>query len=85
MVLACPQWARGRGEVLRLAKDRSFEAMMNSSGDVARITQWILSQGWIGQFRLAGEVEAAMSEKTKAIWQGIGRDPHWLNSEYCTS
>ncbi|KAI1001878.1 hypothetical protein K3495_g6323 [Podosphaera aphanis] len=76
MVLARPQWARGKGQVLRLAKDRSFEAMMSSPEDVARITQWILTQGWIEQFRLAGEVEKATSKKNEAIWKGIGRIPH---------
>ena len=70
MVLACPQWARGRGEVLRLAKDRSFEAMMNSAEDVARITQWIITEGWIEQFRLVGEVEKAVSEKMKRSGKG---------------
>ncbi|KAI0998792.1 hypothetical protein K3495_g9404 [Podosphaera aphanis] len=70
MVLACPQWARRRGEVLRLAKDRSFEAMMNSAEDVARITQWIITQGWIEQFRLVGEVEKATSEKMKRSGKG---------------
>ena len=39
MVLACPQWANFRCDFLRRAKDRSFEAMMNSPEDVVRITQ----------------------------------------------
>ncbi|KHJ35375.1 hypothetical protein EV44_g3271 [Erysiphe necator] len=30
MVLGCHQWAEGRGEILRQAKDRSYEAMMKS-------------------------------------------------------
>ncbi|KAI0998523.1 hypothetical protein K3495_g9672 [Podosphaera aphanis] len=30
MALACHQWAEGRGEILRQAKDRSYEAMMKS-------------------------------------------------------
>ncbi|KAI1007058.1 hypothetical protein K3495_g1163 [Podosphaera aphanis] len=70
MVLACLQWARGRGEVLRLAKDRSFEAMMNSAEDVTRIMQWIITQGRIEQFRLVGEVEKATSEKMKRSGKG---------------
>ena len=70
MVLACPQWASGRGDFLQQAKDRSFEAMMNSPEDVARITQWILSKGWIKQFRLAGEVEVAMSDKVNRSGRG---------------
>ena len=70
MVLACPQWAGGRGDSLRRAKDRSFEAMMNSPEEVARITQWILSKGWIKQFRLAGEVEVAISDKIKRSRRG---------------
>ncbi|CCU74263.1 hypothetical protein BGHDH14_bgh03408 [Blumeria hordei DH14] len=72
MVLACPQWANGRGGFLRQAKDRSFEAMMNSPEDMARITQWILNKGWIKQFRLAGEVEVAMSDKVNR--SGRGKD-----------
>ncbi|KAI0996447.1 hypothetical protein K3495_g11734 [Podosphaera aphanis] len=70
MVMTCPQWAKGRGEVLRRAKDRSFEAMMNSPADMARITQWILTQGWIEQFRLAGEVETAMKVTVKRVGKG---------------
>ncbi|KAI1000602.1 hypothetical protein K3495_g7591 [Podosphaera aphanis] len=65
MVMTCPQWAKGRGEMLQRVKDRSFEAMMNSPADMARITQWILTRGWIEQFRLTGEVETAMKEKMK--------------------
>ena len=45
MVFACPQCAGGRGEFLRQAKDRSFEAMINSLEDVARNTQLVLSNG----------------------------------------
>ena len=70
MVMACPKWARGRGDVLRLAKNRSFEAMMNSPDDMARITQWILTQGWIEQFRLSSEVEAAVKEMMKRVGKG---------------
>ena len=60
MVLACHQWAEGRGEILRQAKDRSYEAMMNSPEDLARITKWILNKGWFEQFRLAEQVEATV-------------------------
>ena len=44
--------------------------MMNSPEDVARITQWILCKGSIKQFRLAGEVEVAMSEKINRSGRG---------------
>ena len=70
MVMTCPQWAKGRGEVLRRAKDRSFESMMNSPADMARITLWILTQGWFEQFRLAGEVETAMKVTMKRVGKG---------------
>ena len=67
MIMTCPQWAKGRGEILRKSKDRSYEAMINSPADVARITQWILNEGWLEQFRLVGQVEAVMKEmKTRA-------------------
>ncbi|KAI1005880.1 hypothetical protein K3495_g2340 [Podosphaera aphanis] len=65
MVLACHQWAEGRGEILRQAKDRSYEAMMKSPDGVARITQWILNKGWFEQFRLAREVEAVLKDNLK--------------------
>ena len=70
MVLACPQWAMGRGEVLQKAKDRSFAAMMNSPDDIERITKWILAKGWFEQFRLAGEVEIALDERMRRCGQG---------------
>ncbi|KAI1003651.1 hypothetical protein K3495_g4555 [Podosphaera aphanis] len=70
MVMTCPQWAKGRGEVLRRAKDKSFEAMMNSPADMARVTQWILTQGWIEQFRLAEEVERAIKVTMKRVGKG---------------
>ncbi len=44
--------------------------MMNSPVDIARITQWILTQGWIEQFRLTGEVETAMKDKMKRVGKG---------------
>ena len=62
MVMVCPQWTRGRGDVLRKAKNRSFEAMMDSPEDVARITKWIQMEGWIEQFRLTREVEVVIEE-----------------------
>ncbi|KAI1005846.1 hypothetical protein K3495_g2368 [Podosphaera aphanis] len=37
-IMACPLKARGRAEVWRRAKNRSFEAMMNNPEDIARIT-----------------------------------------------
>lgn len=63
MIMACPQRVKGRGEVWRKAKDRSFEAMMNSPEDIARITQWILEQGWLEQLRLSGAKEALAKER----------------------
>ena len=62
-IMACPQWAKGRAEVWRKSKSRSFEEMMNSPEDIGRITQWILDQGWLEQFRLAGEVEREVKER----------------------
>lgn len=67
MVLTCYQWADGRGEMLRQAKDRSYEAMMNSPEDVARITNWILNKIWLEQFRPAEQVEASVNEKMKRV------------------
>ncbi|KAI0994369.1 hypothetical protein K3495_g13814 [Podosphaera aphanis] len=37
---------------------------------MARITQWILTQGWFEQFRLAGEVETAMKVTMKRVGKG---------------
>ncbi|KAI0999420.1 hypothetical protein K3495_g8776 [Podosphaera aphanis] len=64
-VMACPLRAKGRAEVWRKAKNRSFEAMMNDPEDLRRLTQWILDQKWLEQFRLAGEVERLVLER----WQ----------------
>ena len=63
MIMACPRWAKGRGEILRKSKDRSYEAMIQSPEDVARITQLILDEGYLEQFRLVSQVEAVMQEK----------------------
>ena len=62
MVMTCPQWARGRGDFLRKANDRSYQAMIQSPEDVARITKWILDEGYLEQFRLVSQVEATMRE-----------------------
>ena len=70
MVMTCPKWARGRGDILRKSKDRSYEAMINSPADVARITQWILNEGWLEQFRLVGQVEAVMKEMMTRAGKG---------------
>ena len=63
MIMACPDWAIGRGEILRKAENRSFEAMMNNPKDMARITKWIQKEGRLEQFRLTLEVEAMMSDR----------------------
>ena len=70
MIMACPQWVKGRAEVWRKAKDRSFEAMMNSSEDIGRITKWILEQGWLQQFQLSGAEEALTNERNSMRKEG---------------
>ncbi|KHJ36186.1 hypothetical protein EV44_g3200 [Erysiphe necator] len=70
MVLGCHQWAEGRGEILRQAKDRPYEAMMNIPDDMARITQWILNKGWYEQFRLAREVDAVLKDNWRRAGKG---------------
>ena len=50
MIMCCPRWSNGRAEIWGQAKDRSYEAMINNPGDIKRITQWILNQGWIEQY-----------------------------------
>ncbi|KAI1000259.1 hypothetical protein K3495_g7939 [Podosphaera aphanis] len=57
MITACPRWSKGRAEVWRKAKERSFKAMMNSPEDIARITRWIIKEEWLVQFRLVENVE----------------------------
>lgn len=66
MVMVCPQWAQGRGDVLRKARNRTYEAMMDSPEDVGRITKWIQAEGYIEQFRLTREVEAVVEERGQA-------------------
>ncbi|KHJ30542.1 hypothetical protein EV44_g4290 [Erysiphe necator] len=63
MIMACPRWAKGRGEILRKAENRSFKAMMNNPKDVARITQWILNEGKLEQFRLIGAIETVLKQR----------------------
>lgn len=55
-------WARGRGKILRNAKDRSYQAKIQSSEDVARITKWILDDIHLEQFRLVRQIDAVMRE-----------------------
>ncbi|KAI0998080.1 hypothetical protein K3495_g10112 [Podosphaera aphanis] len=72
-IMACPQWAKGRAEVWRKSKSRSFEEMMNNPEDLGIITQWILDQGWLEQFRLVGEVERQVKEREeKRMRRGVG-------------
>ena len=70
MIMSCPRWTKGRGEILRLARNRSFEAMMNSPADMARITQWILKNGWFEQFRLAAIVETVANSSMERTGKG---------------
>ena len=51
---------------MRKAKNRTFEAMMESPEDMARITKWIQAEGFIEQFRLTREVEAVVEERGQA-------------------
>lgn len=72
MIMACPQWSKWRGDWLRRAKKRSFQGMMNSHEDIARITQWILNQEWLEQFRLVRDVEAAITDTELSQRKGEG-------------
>lgn len=67
MIMACPLWARGRGEILRKSSTRSFEAMINNPKDLARITQWIQKEGFLEQFNLSREVEEAIRKKEEKL------------------
>ncbi|KAI0995820.1 hypothetical protein K3495_g12359 [Podosphaera aphanis] len=65
MVMVCPRWAKGRGELPRRSNTRSFKAMIDNPEDIARITKWIQMEGWLDQFLLTSEVEAIMKERAK--------------------
>ncbi|KHJ33624.1 hypothetical protein EV44_g3838 [Erysiphe necator] len=73
----CPEWAKGRGDILRKAKDRSFKAMMNSPEDISRITKWIQKEGWLEQFRLSIEVERVVGQRQEERTKGLRRNSHW--------
>ncbi|KAI1004596.1 hypothetical protein K3495_g3619 [Podosphaera aphanis] len=79
MIMACSRWSKGRAEVWRKAKERSFKAMMNSPEDIARITRWIIKEGWLEQFRLAKNVENTIetrrtgSESKKSRPKRVGK------------
>ena len=60
MIMACFNWVKGRGEILRKSEPRSLEAMMNNPKYIARMTRWIQQEGRLEQFRLTLEVEATM-------------------------
>lgn len=62
-IMSCPLWSKGRGELTKRAKNRSFVAMMNSLSEIDRITEWITKEGWLEQFRFAGAVEKSLIEK----------------------
>ena len=66
MIMSCPRWSNGRGEIWRQAKDRSYEAMINNPGDIKRITKWILNHGWIEQFQMTKAVEMLLEERNKS-------------------
>ncbi|KAI0995649.1 hypothetical protein K3495_g12532 [Podosphaera aphanis] len=51
---------------MRKAKNQSFTAMMQSPEDISRITEWIIKEGWLEQFRLAGDVEKLLKEREDA-------------------
>ena len=63
MIMSCPKWSIGRGEIWRQARNRSFEAMINNPSDMKRITRWILNHGWIEQFRMTNAVEMLLRER----------------------
>lgn len=60
MKMVCAIWAKGRGEIFQKAENRFFQTTMNSPRDMARITQWILIEGRLEPFRLAGPVETVI-------------------------
>ncbi|KHJ32033.1 hypothetical protein EV44_g3928 [Erysiphe necator] len=77
MIMACPRWAKGRSEILRKAENRFFKAMINNPKGMARITQWILNEGKLEQFRLVGAIETVIKQrgeekKLRQTWT-----PHW--------
>ena len=63
MIMAYSNWAKRRVEILGKADSRSFEAMMNSPKDVARISRWIQTERRLEQFGLTLEVEATMKAR----------------------
>ena len=68
--LGVSSMGRGKRGDTTSSKDRSYEAMMNSPEDLARIIKWILYKGWFEQFRLAEQVEATVNEKMKRAGKG---------------
>ena len=85
MVISCPRWAKGRGELLRKSTTRSCEAMVNNVKDMTRIAQWIQKEGWIEQFRMTGEIEALIKQRGENGNTGQRRNPHWQQQCECTS
>nr|CCA28224.1 predicted protein putative [Albugo laibachii Nc14] len=87
MVMVCPQWAQGRGEVLRKARNRTFEAMMDSPEDVVHITKWIQGEGYIEQFRLTREVEVLRKARNRTFEammdspEDVARITRWIQIE----
>lgn len=69
MIMSCPQWAKGRGEVCKKAKERSFEAMLNCLEDISRRTKWILQERWFEQFRVVREIEAISTTRAWKLFK----------------
>ena len=63
MVMVYSNCAKGRGEILRKAENRPFEAILNSPKDVARITKWTQKEGRLEHFPLMLYVEATIRER----------------------
>ncbi|KHJ33356.1 hypothetical protein EV44_g3689 [Erysiphe necator] len=54
--------------------------MMNSPEDVARITQWILHEGWIKQFRLVRSRGSTGKKENFKSRERLVWIKHWTHS-----
>lgn len=51
--------------MLRRAKDKSYKAKLKIPDDIAQITESIINDRWLEQFRLAGAVENLLQNEKK--------------------
>ena len=67
MLMTCPTWSAGRGLWLQRARVRTAQAVLNNREDLKRITQWIIQQGFLAQYKLVPAVEEEIQRRAPSL------------------